>query len=359
MEKRIEYIDAMRGFTMLLVVYSHVRLFGFHESDTEIVNSFNSIFILIRMPLFFFVSGFLFYKKEWNKTDLLSFIIKKAKIQILPALFFMIIYAYIFNYNVITGLFDCYKLGYWFTFTLFSFFITYFIINYFISRLKFKELYKNILWISIAIILHFVTTNKCMQIMGLSGCISDLLGIILLKYFIFFILGTLTKKSFPLFQKYEKHNMFRTIIIIMFFLPLIPIMKYNLASINIWYDHLIFLYFGTLGIYLVFQYFSKYQTIFSKQSKIGKTLQFIGKRTLDIYLLHYFFLPRNLEWLGTYFTGFKNSSIELFLSLCISLIVISISLVMSSIIRTSPFLGKNLFGMKPNVSNNNNISIND
>lgn len=29
-KQRIEYLDAIRGFTMLLVVYGHVKLFSFH-----------------------------------------------------------------------------------------------------------------------------------------------------------------------------------------------------------------------------------------------------------------------------------------------------------------------------------------
>ena len=30
--KRIEYIDAMRGFAMILVVYSHILFFGYSHS---------------------------------------------------------------------------------------------------------------------------------------------------------------------------------------------------------------------------------------------------------------------------------------------------------------------------------------
>lgn len=30
--KRIEYLDAIRGFTMLLVVYSHILFYGYADS---------------------------------------------------------------------------------------------------------------------------------------------------------------------------------------------------------------------------------------------------------------------------------------------------------------------------------------
>lgn len=86
--KRIEYIDAMRGFTMLLVVYSHVLVFSYdnlivynlHNGGLSLnggVNplTFNSLFVLFRMPLFFFISGFILYKKDyiWNISNSIFF----------------------------------------------------------------------------------------------------------------------------------------------------------------------------------------------------------------------------------------------------------------------------------------------
>ncbi len=32
-KNRIEYLDAMRGLTMMLVVFAHVRFFSFHLSN--------------------------------------------------------------------------------------------------------------------------------------------------------------------------------------------------------------------------------------------------------------------------------------------------------------------------------------
>ena len=55
---RIHYIDALRGFTMLLVVFAHVLTFGFGMQKSFL----SELFITFRMPMFFFISGFIGYK---------------------------------------------------------------------------------------------------------------------------------------------------------------------------------------------------------------------------------------------------------------------------------------------------------
>ena len=81
--KRLEYVDAMRGITMIMVVFSHVITWCYGELESSI-NSFNSFFILFRMPLFFFVSGFVLYKANqiWDLKNSAIFIAKKFKVQI-------------------------------------------------------------------------------------------------------------------------------------------------------------------------------------------------------------------------------------------------------------------------------------
>ena len=74
--KRIGYIDALRGFTMLLVVFAHVELFclDIHMEESLI----GSIFITFRMPMFFFISGFIAYKAiNWDVAYYLKMLKKK------------------------------------------------------------------------------------------------------------------------------------------------------------------------------------------------------------------------------------------------------------------------------------------
>ena len=56
--KHLNYIDALRGLTMLLVVYGHFIYFSL-QSTAE--SSIFVIFQIIRMPLFFCISGFFAY----------------------------------------------------------------------------------------------------------------------------------------------------------------------------------------------------------------------------------------------------------------------------------------------------------
>ena len=86
---RMEWIDSMRGFTMILVVAYHVSMMGFGENPKE--SPYLSLCVLFRMPLFFFISGFFAFsaKTAWSLPMLGRLLWKKLRIQIVPtAVFF-------------------------------------------------------------------------------------------------------------------------------------------------------------------------------------------------------------------------------------------------------------------------------
>ena len=80
--------------------------------------------------------------------------------------------------------------------------------------------------------------------------------------------------------------------------------------------------------------------------RLSKPLQYVGTRTLDIYLLHYFFLPRFLMAYADQLKAFDNQLVEFLVIMAISLAVLALSLLASYVIRLSPFLGHYLFGVK-------------
>jgi fucose 4-O-acetylase-like acetyltransferase len=99
------------------------------------------------------------------------------------------------------------------------------------------------------------------------------------------------------------------------------------------------------GLVVLFSFFRVYQKSFSKEKALGRTLQYIGRRTLDVYLIHFFLIPRNLTFV-TLFTDHPMPIIEATCTLIISLLIVAASLLIGNIFRLSPFLAHWLFGAK-------------
>ena len=99
------------------------------------------------------------------------------------------------------------------------------------------------------------------------------------------------------------------------------------------------------GVLLVFAFFRRYQESFTQQKRLGRTLQYVGRRTLDIYLLHYFFLVMNdCSVLSPYLT--KMPVLALFVELAFSALIIALCLLLSNILRLSPFIAHYFLGAK-------------
>ena len=108
--------------------------------------------VLFRMPLFFFVSGFLAYKASqvWNIQNLGSLLLKKFKVQVIPTVVFFFLAMAILNKDfwpaVEKAYHSVFKGGYWFTIVLLYMFILYYLFCYLESKLKVKS------WIPITVL---------------------------------------------------------------------------------------------------------------------------------------------------------------------------------------------------------------
>lgn len=91
------------------------------------------------------------------------------------------------------------------------------------------------------------------------------------------------------------------------------------------------------GLLILLWGFKRYPS-WSSSSWIGRHLQMIGRYTLDIYFIHYFFLPRNLGMMGEWFRVNPNPLIEYVLAMLIAVVLIAASLLVGQIIRLSPAL---------------------
>lgn len=341
--KRIEYIDALRGFTMILVVFAHISLYAYHED----VITFGRVFVQFHMALFFFISGFILYKHErvWAKETLYEFFRQKFKVQIIPTMCFLFVYALLFDVAWDTIWQDKYKGGYWFTLSLFEYFVLYVFFDGALQKMKIRGGKYDILLCLFALMVFAVSTGHAATILNNVGVNNKVLGflqIAQLKYFVFFCFGTFVRKHFTYCNKLADNGYAMGFIVLLFGAGVL--WGYVLLPPALY--PLVFLLNGFSGVVLVFYFFRRHEQAFTLNSHKGRWLQYIGRRTLDIYLLHYFFLPRHLEAVGAFFKENPNPTIELFVSGVLSLMVIALCLAVSSIIRLSPVLAYWLFGVK-------------
>jgi fucose 4-O-acetylase-like acetyltransferase len=133
MKERLEYIDALKGFAILLVVMGHVIPWSFQSFEN--VSSMSPTPVLLwkiiysfHMPLFMFVSGFLFGQSHFvSPKEYILKMWKKTKMLLVP-------------YIVCSILIYMWRGGrewtYWYLLTLLQLLILVGSINFFIEKIK-------------------------------------------------------------------------------------------------------------------------------------------------------------------------------------------------------------------------------
>ena len=343
---RFPFIDALRGLAIIIVVFGHVETYAFFnfEGNTILGNLFKSI----QMPLFFFISGFVTYKANFQCKDINSFFIliyKKVLHLILPALTLGLIYTYLKSDSTfIDFISDAAKKGYWFTFALFEMFLVYYFIVYIMGKFK-----KDGLWVLFFIsVLAFILKLpfKVSPTLDLIGNYTSLH--FTLSHFQFFAVGLLVRKNLDFFEKLLDSKSISFIVMIIFSVCYYVLLQvyYSKGRVDILWKVIETLSETVISypaLYILYNIFRR----LSQTTNIFRLVEFIGKRTLDIYLLHYFFLPK-LPMIGDFFRTIEPSTIvlECIITIPIALVIIGISLVVSEIIKVSPVLSRFILGSK-------------
>ena len=353
--KRLSWLDALRGFTMILVVAYHVAQVSFHE--TEKTSAALPFLVLMRMPLFFFVSGFLAYKADfsWTVPNALRLTWKKFKVQVIPTLVFMIIFV-IFKMkgDFLDGftrlLVSPTKGGYWFTWVLLQMFIIYYVGCYIINKVSpLKEQVRGaLLFVAWAVSVFAYETLYLPKVFtyhkDLFFDYSSLIQTI--RYMQFFLLGNIVRRYWDKVERLFDTSWFFPLTVTLavvccaeiFQLHTLKKAWVNLPRTTAMYALLL----------LVVMFFRHYQAWFGEGQRTGRFLSFIGMRTLDIYLLHFLLLPQMPQvgqWLNA---NQPNFLLSIVLSVSVALLVIAFCLLASQLLRVSPFLQLYLFGKATN-----------
>ena len=351
---RLEWLDALRGFTMLLVVANHV--YGSSLDANTARSMFMSLCLMFRMPLFFFVSGFLAYKASmaWSGSETLALMWKKVKVQLIPTLVFMTAYVALVSNHFWEQLVHAWssptKSGFWFTLVLLEMFLVYYAVCFVIRRIVWlrdreDDPFELVALLTVWAISFFGYTTMYMpawftwpkdEIWQWTSLTE------FVRYFHFFLFGNLCHRYWDRFQQLLDTSWFYPLLVLIAFFCAGDYLVWH--SLRLQWANLP----RTLAMYtlvvMVVAFFRHYSDSFRRETRVGATLQYIGIRTLDVYLLHYFFLP-HLRFLGPMFKARPTSfAIDAALSLGLTALVVGLALLTSNILRVSPFLKKWLFG---------------
>lgn len=278
---RQEWIDCLRGITMLLVIFGHIEIYS-----AAPISEMSKIIYTFHMPLFFFISGFLSYSPNYNLRTVIPSLTKRFLNIFVPTLIiaslFLIINASIAGLTLKDMMYDVYKGGYWFTLVMMEIFILYIPINLIISRKQTKKWLVNsaliLLMLVSAIISNFIKAKY-----NNSDFVNLFSIIFIFQYCPYFLLGTMIRYNIDKVL-YTFNRSYVILILVGIYcigLHFTPLLRFGK-------DDFRFTFCIAALLVALFMLFSKISSV--KSNIITKRLAHIGRKTLPIYLFHYFII---------------------------------------------------------------------
>lgn len=329
MKQRLEYIDSLRGLAILLVVFMHVPQYGFGQS---IGGYYMELATLLAVPLFFFISG-LFVPLELTPPAIIK-IKKRVHSILLPTIVIGGLYAMLNHVSFMDMLQDKFKAGYWFTITLFEFFVIVDMLRLMAS--KSQRLF-NILLIGACFVCYGLSMPTVQRMYG-DAVIAQILGLAQWKYFIFFILGMFVKHNAKTIYT-EKGG----VAIVMAFLIVYAANAIGNFQLNGLLYNINLLLKEISIVLLAYYVFYTYRSKLSSLTRMGRWLSKIGTYTLEIYLMHYFVLPRHLDGVVDIVGLVENPLLASVIALVIALMVVGVVLIFVSILQSNSYIKKMLW----------------
>ncbi len=338
--KRLRYIDAMRGLAILLVVFSHVTNAYIKNPITNA--SFAGVYYMMtmfRMPLFFFVSGFFAFRmaEKWTWPTVKRVMTKKFQAQIVGLSVFCFLYGVCIKHWHFKFLWT--ENPYWFTISLFEMFVVYLIVALIVRKTHRNLPLYILLGVSVVspFVFNYFTNGYTLQPWAVW-----IQSWHTLNYWPYFMLGIFARRFESFTWKTVDNQYFKAAMIASFFLLCIFYGCHHPYSLQWDFVMTAMRFTGLMTLLISFR---SYRDWFDRGNSVSSALSFVGSRTLDIYYLHYFFIP-NLSFMrGFLSTGRGNSVLAMLtIGLVISILVVALCLLLSAVLRSSPVLASWLFG---------------
>lgn len=329
----------MKALCIFLVIYAHVLYNSYKCSP---IASIHDVFVNFFVALFFFTSGIFAYKTQKITGSDLGRIINIKTIQLLiPTLVFGTIYSYWSGgIENIEGIFLApLKNGYWFTFVLFVFFVIYQCSTFIIKKIKHNWLILSIT--AFAVYALSIYSQKHPSVL------FNVLSVPLWSYYLYFVLGAYCKCKLEKLLSLIDNKWFPTIITLLFFT--FALFKKELHAIPNFplQGTILQVSYSSICILMVFMFFRKLEKWFDNDERfVTRSINTIGRRTLDIYMIHYFFIPGDLSGIANFLTKSDSVVIDFMVTSIIVLGIVFFSLLISELLRLSHILSHFLLAQK-------------
>lgn len=322
--KRILSLDYMKAFAILLVVLGHL-IDGVDSPE----NSIRTFIYSLHMPLFFVVSGFLSSKKLLYLKDLKKWYQHKVKL-LIPFIVFSL-GDIIVLHRTWDGFLGWNKFGLWFLWTLFLFDTIYAFSQLILLRNKNK-------WLEIIGLITPVLVCVILRKFD-NTLVGGIFNFMQLYNYTFFVLGVIIVRS----------NLQRVILdervqFGMFCIYIIGLTT-GIAALNIPMKAC-----GILVVYGIFEKLLCEKTTTSFQmwgGRINKMILCFGRRTLYIYILHFYFIQGKLK-LPVFIHDLLFSSPFYYLTIysIFSVLIMMACVVLADLLDTNKYIRKYIFGSR-------------
>ena len=312
-------LDLIKAFAIYLVIMDHL-ISGTDGTD----NPFRTFIYSCHMPLFFFVSGVLAYKKIDSIKNVFAFCAKKCRL-LIPVFVFGLGNVIILNQNV--GEFIIWhKFGLWFLWTLFLFFAIYTISQaLLVNNNRFIEIFALLIP---ALICVYLRKFKDTDLGGVFNFLN-------LYNYVFFLAGVMIKR-------YDTNKIIaKDSLQLIFFSIYVTGLATGIPALNI--------PMKLCGVLFAYMVSLRLTTNWSGDNLTTwqYALMKIGQSSLFIYVLHYY-LIRGIRHLPETIHSivYISPCYYLLLYSLVAIFVIFVCVIISEILKTNKYIRQIAFGVK-------------
>lgn len=336
MAQRIDYIDGIRGFAIILVVVGHAIAWNypdwqevcfFSQTQSKELMVGGVVWQLIysfHMALFFMVSGYLSGTSIVDKQNYWNKIKNKTLRLLVPYL----ATGYLFFF--VRG-----NWGGWFLLTLYEMSILWIILYVLLRKLN----PTSVKWKDVLVMAFVYGLLRGLSIFPLTAGFVD---VNLLKYFIPFCFGCLMRRH-PVVEGMVRDRKVYTFCLILFILLFISRYLTDIPLLYIVIEKVDF-FFSISSLCACIATYSFF--VNGINHKIENLFTYLGKVSLPIYILHILFVVQ-LPAIGIFFleqNAVTSITIQIVYSLAVSTVAISLSIFLYNLLRRSALIRLLLFG---------------